>query len=102
VGETDTGHRMGSFVVGLAITMCSAFSTWFVFLLLTMKMNPALAGNDYWVEVRERAVSNLPITVLLGMCCFGVLVGLVTMGRAAVRRHQKLEKPGATAEDGGV
>ena len=100
MGEADTGQRIGSFSGGMGIAALFAFLAWLSFCALTMMMDPALAGSDYWAAVGERARSNPMIATFLALCLLGVLAGVLLMGRAVIGRPQRHAEPGAAADGG--
>ena len=100
VGGKDAGHRIGLFSVWAASTAFCAFVAWGSFSLLSMMMNPALSGADYWAAVRERAQANPAVTAFLVLGSVGMLFGVVLMGRAVIGRPQRNAEPGAAPDTG--
>lgn len=82
----DWPRRISLFTLGLTFAGCGGFAAWLAYALLTMKMNPELAGPAYWREVGNRAANNPAVVAVIGSGCVAVVAGVVLIARSFVRR----------------
>jgi hypothetical protein len=85
--ENKTGDRIGLFCMGGALTAFFSFVAWFTFAIVTMAMNPALGGRDYWATVGERFENNSVLAVIVCLSCLIASSGVVIMARAILSRR---------------
>lgn len=86
MNDEDVYRRIASFLLGAVFAPLCGLIACIGWVLLTMKMNPDLAGPDYWREVSDRAANNLPIVAVIAAAGVGVVSGVVLMVRAVVYR----------------
>jgi hypothetical protein len=89
MAERPAPRPILSFCAGLALAALCGFLAWFSFVFLTLKMNPALVGADYWAEVRDRAQENPAITSFLVLSVGGALLGFTRMARSLASFFRK-------------
>lgn len=89
MADETVGRRIGHFSIGLAAAAFCGFVAWLAFALMTMMVDPTLAGDAYWNAVRQRMTANPGLSALFVSACVGVLLGAVLMGRAGLATRPK-------------
>ena len=91
MSSDTTGRRISLFCVGATIAVFCGLLAVLAFNLATMMMNPALHGDQYWADVRERLGRHLELLGLMVGGGIGAAIGVVLMARAIFGRFRATE-----------